>query len=105
MYEGIPGKHLEGKRRGHEAIKHSANEYVKSLAHTNGIESVWAVLKRGLEGTFHQVSVKHLDRYVNEFSFRLNEGNCQVDTEDRMQALFQVMPGKTITYAGLTGKA
>ena len=51
------------------------------MAHTNGIESVWAVLKRGLQGTFHQVSVKHLDRYVNEFAFRLNEGNCQVDED------------------------
>ena len=42
---------------------------------------------------------------MNEFTFLLNEGNCQIDTEDRMQALFQAMPGKTITYAGLTGKA
>ncbi len=66
---------------------------------------MWAVLKRGLTGTFHQVSVKHLDRYVSKFTFRLNEGNCQVDTADRMQALFQAMPGKQITYAGLTGKA
>ncbi len=73
------------------------------MAHTNGIESVWANLKRGLEGTFHQVSVKHLDRYVNEFTFRLNEGNCQVDTVDRMQSLFGAMPGKTITYRELVG--
>ena len=96
---------IERKAYQHEALNHSANQYVKGLAHTNGIESVWAVLKRGLEGTFHQVSVKYLDRYVNEFTFRLNEGNCQVDTTDRMQALFGAMPGKTMTYAGLTGKA
>ena len=95
---------IERKAYQHEALNHSANEYVKGLAHTNEIESVWAVLKCGLEGTFHHVSVKHLDRYVNEFTFRLNEGNCQVDTEDRVAALFGVMSGKTMTYKGLIGK-
>ena len=92
---------IERKAYRHEALNHSANEYVNGLAHTNGIESVWAVLKRGLMGTFHHVSVKHLDRYVNEFTFRLNEGNCQVDTQDRMAALFGKMPGKRITYKEL----
>ncbi len=74
-YRGITRKTYQ-----HESLNHSVNEYVKGLAHTNGIESVWAVLKRGLIGTrtFHSVSRKHLDRYVNEFTFRLNEGNCQV---------------------------
>lgn len=99
-YHRLPRKGYQ-----HEALNHSANEYVKGMAHTNGIESVWALLKRGLMGTFHHVSVKHLDRYVNEFTFRLNEGNCQVDTKDRMRALFGAMPGKTITYKELTGKA
>ena len=99
-YRGITRKGYQ-----HEALNHSANEYVKGMAHTNGIESMWAVLKRGLEGTFHHVSVKHLDRYVSEFTFRLNEGNCQVDTVDRMAALFGAMPGKPMTYKALTGKA
>lgn len=95
-YKGIPRKGYQ-----HEALNHKANEYVRGMAHTNGIESVWAVLKRGLAGTFHQVSMKHLDRYVNEFTFRLNEGNCQVDTIDRLKALFQAMPGKRIMYREL----
>jgi len=69
------------------------------------MESVWAVLKRGLHGTFHHVSVKHLPRHLHEFTFRLNEGNCEVDTVDRMAALFSAMPGKPITYKKLTGKA
>ena len=99
-YRGITRKAYR-----HESLNHAANEYVKGMAHTNGIESVWAVLKRGLEGTFHHVSTKHLDRYVNEFTFRLNEGNCAVDTADRMQALFGAMPGKAMTYKGLIGKA
>ena len=99
-YRGITRKGYQ-----HEALNHKANEYVKGMAHTNGIESMWAILKRGLDGTFHHVSVKHLDRYVNEFTFRLNEGNCQVDTADRMAALFGAMPGKPITYKELIGKA
>ncbi len=98
-YRGLTRKGYQ-----HETLNHSANEYVRGMAHTNGIESVWANLKRGLEGTFHQVSVKHLDRYVDEFTFRLNEGNCQVDTVDRMQALFGAMPGKPMTYRELVGK-
>ena len=92
---------IERKSYRHQSVNHAANQYVNGLAHTNGIESVWAVLKRGIAGTFHQVSVKHLDRYVNEFAFRLNEGNCQVDTEDRIAALFGAMPGKQMTYNGL----
>lgn len=107
LYTDDHGAYRKIERKGyqHQALNHSANQYVDGMAHTNGIESVWAVLKRGIEGTFHQVSVKHLDRYVGEFTFRLNEGNCQVDTKDRMAALFGAMPGKTITYRELTQKA
>ena len=61
--------------------------------------------ERGLHGTFHHVSEKHLNRYVQEFAFRLNEGNCAVDTQDRLDALFGQMPGNTITYKGLIEKA
>ena len=78
----------------HDVVSHSQGEYAKGFVHTNGIESVWAVLKRGIHGTFHYVSRKHLGRYVNEFTFRLNEGNCQVDTVDRMAALFGKCPGR-----------
>ena len=86
----------------HDIVKHSANEYVRDNAHTNGIESVWAVLKRGIHGTFHHISVKHLDGYVNEFVFRLNEGNVQIDTTDRMNAVARNMDNTRITYAELT---
>ncbi len=57
------------------------------MAHTNGIESVWAVLKRGINGTYHHLSSKHLHRYVNEFTYRLNAGNVKVDTIDRIEAI------------------
>ncbi len=86
----------------HEAVNHSANEYVKGMAHTNGIESVWAVLKRALVGTHHHVSVKHLHRYVNEATFRLNDGHVGNHLMDRISALCQLSLGARLPYAVLT---
>ena len=56
----------------HEAVKHSISEYVRDQAHTNGIESFWSLLERGYHGTYHHMSAKHLQRYVNEFAGRAN---------------------------------
>ena len=58
---------------------------MNGMAHTNGIESVWAVLKRGVNGTYHNITAKHLQRYV-EFAFRLNEGNVKNHVLDRIDA-------------------
>ena len=85
----------------HQTVKHSAKEYVNDNVHTNGIESVWALLKRGIHGTFHHISVKHLDRYVSEFAFRLNEGNVKVDTIDRMKSIVKNVGNKRLTYVEL----
>ena len=82
-------------------VNHSMSEYVNGMASTNGIESVWAVLKRGYHGTFHHFSKKHVDRYVNEFTYRLNQGNCQVDTVDRMKGLIAGSVDKHISYKRL----
>ena len=90
------------RHRSHWTVKHSANEYVRGMAHTNGIESFWSVLKRGLHGTYHHVSVKHLAKYVNEFSFRLNEGNVKRHTMTRLASLVKGAIGKRLTYEELT---
>lgn len=63
-------KPLKGSRV--RKVNHSEGEYVNGSAHTNSIEGFWSMLKRGLYGTYHQVSVKHLHRYLNEFSGRHN---------------------------------
>ncbi len=56
----------------HKTVQHIALEYVRGNVHTNTIEGYWSLLKRGLIGSFHQVSVKHLDRYLSEFEYRYN---------------------------------
>lgn len=83
-------------------VNHSANQYVNGMASTNGIESVWAVLKRGLNGVYHQVSKKHLSRYVDEFTFRLNEGDVKRHTFERLDSFVDAVVGKRITYRELT---
>ena len=87
-YHGLPN---------HQSAKHSIGEYVDGMAHTNGIESFWAMLKRGCHGTFHQISPEHLDRYVNEFSGRRS---IRVeDTAVQMAAMVQGMTGKRLKSA------
>jgi len=71
-YVGVAGLPFD-----HDTVNHSQGEYVRDGVTTNGIESVFAVLKRGLIGVYHHASQKHLGRYVDEFAFRLNEGNVK----------------------------
>ena len=80
-------------------MKHSVGQYVEGKAHTNGIESFWALLKRGYYGTYHKMSKKHLGRYVAEFSGRHNVRS--LDTIDQMIALALGMVGKRLRYKDL----
>lgn len=86
----------------HEAVKHSVGEYVRGQVHTNGVESFWSMLKRGYIGTYHKMSAKHLQRYVNEFSGRHNVRES--DTIDQMEDIVVGMEGKRLTYKALTAK-
>ena len=90
-YESIP---LE-----HHCVKHSVSEYVRGEIHTNGVESFWSMLKRAHKGTFHKLSPKHLDRYVQEFAGRHNIRD--EDTEDQLVSLAFGMDGKRLRYREL----
>lgn len=86
----------------HATVNHSAGEFSRNGAGTNSIESVWAVLKRGLHGVYHHASKKHLARYVDEFTFRLNEGNVGRHTLERLDSFVTAVVGNRITYKELT---
>ena len=83
----------------HDTVKHSASEYVKGDAHTNGIESFWSMFKRAKKGTFHKLSPKHLNRYVQEFAAKHNMRES--DTVDQMREVVARMIGRRLRYADL----
>ena len=88
VYESLPNLH--------EAVNHSALEYVRGDVHTNGVESFWSMLKRAHKGTFHKMSPKHLNRYVQEFQAKHNLRD--LDTLDIMGAIVVGMDGKRLKY-------
>ena len=81
-----------GMDRPHESVNHSVGEYVREMAHTNGMESFWSMLKRGYVGTFHKISPKHLHRYVTEFAGRHNIRES--DTIEQMAIVTLRMAGR-----------
>ena len=83
----------------HKRVNHTVGEYVRDMAHTNGIESFWALLKRGHYGVYHYMSVKHLHRYVNEFSFRHN--TARAGTMNFIGMTIDRMVEKRLTYKEL----
>ena len=91
-YRGLPN---------HTTVKHSAGEFVHGMAHTNGVESFWSLLKRSYHGTFHKMSVKHLGRYVGEFAGRHNMREC--DTIQQMSMVARGLDGKRLRYKTLIG--
>ncbi len=89
------------RRRGydHEKVKHSVSQWVDGMAHTNGIESVWSLFKRGYHGTYHSMSKEHLGRYVSEFECRHNDRLS--DTEHQMAEVVRHMEGRLLPYQQL----
>ena len=90
-YQGMPFDH--------EAVNHTVSEYVRGMAHTNGMKSFWATLCRAYMGTFHKISAKHLHRYVTDFAGR--HGVRDMDTIGQMRHIAQAMAGKRLAYREL----
>ena len=88
--------------RKHKSVNHSAKVYVEYQVHTNGIESFWSVLKRGYYGTYHKMSEKHLNRYVNEFAGRHNVR--EFDTIKQMGEVVMGIVGKRLRYRDLVAE-
>ena len=95
---------LDGLFYRHDAINHGRGQYRRKTVTTNGVESCFAVMKRGVIGVYHFISPKHTDRYVDEFTFRLNEGNVKRPTMARLDAFVDGMAQKRLTYADLIAK-
>jgi len=83
----------------HSSVNHSSGEYVRKQAHTNGIESFWALLKRGHYGIYHYMSTKHLHRYINEFANRHN--TAKLGTMQFIAATMGGMQNRRLTYKEL----
>ena len=93
---------LDGLLFKHRSVNHSAGVFGRGPVNTNSIESVWAVMKRGFYGVYHHASEKHLGRYVDEFTFRLNEGNVKHHSLVRLNSFVDATAGRRITYKELT---
>ena len=83
----------------HEAVNHSVGEYVRDMAHINGIESFWAMLKRGYQGAFPHFSEKHMGRYVGECAGRHNVR--PLDTIDQMAQMNHGSAREAVAIHGL----
>lgn len=86
----------------HNFVKHGKGQYVSNECHTNTIEGFFSLLKRGIIGIYHQVSPKHLDNYLNEFTFRYNSREATEET--RFNMLLNNCDAKRLTYSALIGK-
>jgi len=94
VYKGV-GKFFRG---GHEVVTHSTGESVRrgTDVHSNTVEGVFSLIRRGMMGTFHSVSRKHLPNHLNEFQFRWN--TRKVDDGQRVSTAIQTIIGKRLEY-------
>lgn len=99
MTDSYAGYKKVGESYDHQTVDHSAGEYVRGLVHTNTAESWFSLLKRGMVGTFHHVSRKHLNRYATEFAFRWNYR--KTSDYERTIAAIKIVGGKRLMYKHL----
>jgi hypothetical protein len=96
-----------GPETKHDKVNHTAKEYVRYengvCISTNTVEGYFATLKRGIDGVYHHVSKRHLNRYLSEFDFRYNSKDVS-DVERRDLAIKQV-GGKRLKYRDSSGQA
>ena len=92
-------KGLKKKNYRHESVNHGVGEYIRGKAHTQGVESFWSMLKRGHMGVYHQMSPKHLQRYIDEYVGRHNAR--PLDTIKQIEVTFKGMNGKRLKYKEL----
>ncbi len=83
----------------HVSVDHNKGEYVRGLAHTNTLENVWSLFKRSIVGSYHQLSMKHLDRYLDEFEFRFNNRHNPFLFRD---TLLRLLASSNLEYKELT---
>jgi hypothetical protein len=84
---------------GHETVKHSAGEYVRGEVHTNTVENVFSIFKRGMRGVYQHCKEKHLHRYLAEFDFRYNTRTKLGFTDsERTDLALKGAEGKRLTY-------
>ena len=99
MTDGNPAYDALGGEYERHVVQHSVGEYVRGMAHTNGVESFWSLLKRAYIGVFHHMSPKHLHRYIDEFAARYNLGKAPSSV--RVDALLSNAIGVRLTWAEL----
>ena len=93
---------IEDNDTRHETVNHSAEQWIVGDVHTNSIKGVWSLFKRSIVGSFHKVSVKHIDRYLEELEWRFNNrSNPHIFTD----TLRRIMTTDTLTYRNLVDKA
>jgi hypothetical protein len=83
----------------HDTVRHSAKEYARGDVHTNTIEGVFSIFKRGMKGIYQHCAEKHLHRYLAEFDFRYNN-RVKLGINDTMRAenALKGIGGKRLTY-------
>ena len=96
----FPSYHGIGDRIGvpHDTVQHSADEWVMGDVHTNSVEGVWSLFKRSIMGAFHKISIKHLDRYLEELEWRFNNRDNPHIFRD---TLARIMDTESLTYRAL----